>query len=86
MAVRTDGSLWGWGGNIDGLLGDGTTDNRLEPIKIMDSISAVSSGIDHVLALGIDGCLWSWGRNTWGELGDGTTINRLSPIRINCDF
>jgi len=82
MAIKTDGSLWGWGGNDDGQVGNGTTTNQLTPIKIMDSVAAVSASFGHTLALKTDGTLWAWGRNFYGQLGDGTNINKDTPIQI----
>jgi len=89
MAIRTDGSLWGWGDNAFGALGDGTTESRLTPTRIMESVSAVSVGFGHTLAIKDDGSLWAWGQNHSGQLGDGTHTthqvndnNRHRPIKI----
>jgi len=75
MAIKSDGSLWGWGSNHFGCLGDGTIDGRLSPVKIMDmdNVTQVSAGMDHTMAIDRDGGLWGWGRNYYGQLGDGTT-------------
>ena len=71
-AVKMDGSLWAWGGNHSGQLGDGTTEHRDIPVKIMDDVIAVASGQYHGLALKADSSLWAWGSNYSGQLGDGT--------------
>ena len=82
MAIKADGSLWAWGWNVYGQLGDGTTIDRYAPIKIMDSVVSVSAGTIHNMAIKTDGSLWAWGYNGTGELGDGTKIDRYTPVKI----
>ena len=72
LAIREDGTLWAWGLNNFGQLGDGTTTNRLTPTWIMDDVKAVAAGGRHSLAIRNDGSLWAWGWNSYGQLGDGT--------------
>ena len=71
-AIKTDGSLWIWGYNYYGQLGNGTKENSYTPIKIMDNVAEVSLGLIHSAAIKNDGSLWTWGYNSIGELGDGT--------------
>jgi alpha-tubulin suppressor-like RCC1 family protein len=91
LAIAGDGSLWTWGSNADGRLGDGTTVNRNTPVKIMDDVISVSSGGFHNMALKRDGSVWTWGRNNWGQIGDGSRhvdsepVARYSPVRIMDD-
>ncbi|MCL2223650.1 MAG: hypothetical protein FWB96_01640 [Defluviitaleaceae bacterium] len=61
FAVRTDGSLWGWGDNLFGCLGDGTTESRLSPEKIMENVVYISAGSSEMAAVQNDGSLWIWG-------------------------
>jgi hypothetical protein len=72
FALSTDRSLWSWGDNSKGQLGDGTTIDRSTPVKIMDGVATVSAGIRHTMALKTDGSLWAWGANESGQIGDGT--------------
>ena len=77
-AVKKDGSLWVWGRNFAGCIGDGTYERRFEPVKIMDNVASVSLGGScmlergHTAAIKADGSLWMWGYNVFGQLGDGT--------------
>ncbi len=79
-AVRSDGTVWTWGDNGNGQLGDGTMTDRLTPVQVvgLTDIVAVSAGWDFTLALRRDGTVWAWGSNMDGELGDGA--GRYSPM------
>lgn len=86
LAIKSDGSLWAWGWNMFGAIGDGTTDNvRNKPVKIMDGVVSCSAGSEFSAAVKSDGSLWMWGANSFGMLGDGTTENRLKPVKIMND-
>ena len=64
-AVCCDSTLWVWGKNNIGQLGNGTTSDCLRPVKIMDNVKQVSTGFAHTLALCCDGSLWAWGWNKY---------------------
>jgi alpha-tubulin suppressor-like RCC1 family protein len=82
-AVKTDGSLWCWGNNFYGQLGDGTNTSRNTPVQIMSSgVSSVSLGGDHTCAVKTDGSLWCWGYNNYGQLGDGSAGWKNTPVYI----
>lgn len=83
-ALKRDGTVWTWGYNLNGQLGDGSTYDRSIPTKIqkLANIVKISSSYAHNLALTGDGKVWSWGDNAHGELGDGTVIqSRTVPVR-----
>jgi len=80
--VTKDGSLYMWGWNFHGQLGDGTTTDRYTPVKIMDNVASVSLGGYHSAAITKDGSLYMWGCNGNGRLGDGTTTDRYTPVKI----
>ncbi len=82
LAFKDDGSLWAWGHNYYGQLGDGTTQNRNSPVFIGYDFTSISAGFFHTMALKQDGSLWAWGHNYYGQLGDGTSENRSSPVQI----
>lgn len=86
--VRQDGSLWTWGLNTNGQLGQGTTTgSQTSPVRVGtgNDWAAVGCGANHVVALKTDGTLWAWGQNTAGQLGDGTTTSHSSPAQIGTD-
>ncbi|HQF79165.1 MAG TPA: chromosome condensation regulator RCC1, partial [Spirochaetota bacterium] len=85
VAIKSNKTLWAWGYNSSGQLGDGTIENKLSPVRIGVSTdwASVSCGRDHTIALKLDGTLWTWGNNGFGQLGDGTTgSNKSSPVQI----
>jgi len=84
VALRNDGTVWAWGYNVGGELGDGTHTNRNVPVQVRDltGITAISAGELHTLALRNDGTVWAWGKNYYGQFGDGTTANSDTPVQI----
>ncbi|MEZ5328554.1 MAG: hypothetical protein R3F19_26215 [Verrucomicrobiales bacterium] len=86
LALKWDGSLWAWGPNHFGQLGDGTNESRDEPVRIgIGRWKMVSDGGVSSHAIAGDGTLWAWGTNDNGQLGDGTTENRNVPTQIGTD-
>lgn len=87
FVIKADGTLWAWGQNTAGQLGDGTTIDRFSPVPVGTDNNWIfaSGGYGWSLALKSDGTLWAWGRNGSGQLGDGTTIRRFMPVQIGTD-
>ena len=83
LVLKTDGSLWTFGRNTYGQLGDGTTDWQKTPVKIMDGVVQVSASGNTSMAVKKDGSLWAWGQNDYGNLGTGTKkVNSKVPVKI----
>ena len=87
--LKNDGTVWAAGKNNYGQLGDGSSQNRSNPVEVIHSggsalsgIIGISSGSYHTVYLKSDGTVWAAGRNNFGQLGDGTTINRLNPVQV----
>ena len=86
MAIKTDGTLWGWGRNENGQLGlnesPGSPSHRSSPTQIPGTTwNSITSGT-HTLATKTDGTLWTWGKNNHGGLGQNSTVYRSSPVQV----
>ena len=83
-ALRSNGTVWAWGYNGNGRLGDGTASQRLSPVQVpgLSNVLAIAAGADSGYALKNDGTLWAWGYNGYGELGDGTNTWRPAPVPV----
>jgi len=84
LALLADGSVWTWGYNFAGQLGDGTLTSRNRPVKVSGTrtYKYVAAGRDMSYAVATDGTVWAFGLNGDGQLGDGTTTNRSTPVRV----
>ena len=87
LGIKTDGTLWAWGSNDNGQLGDGTTTNKNVPTKIGSSSDwqSIFPGDHCSFAIKTDGSLWAWGFNIYGILGDNSTLEKHFPTRIGND-
>lgn len=83
--VKTDGTLWAWGNNNYGQLGQNDVVNRSSPTQIgsLTNWSKVVLSAASIIALKTDGTVWSWGINTYGQLGHGDTVDKSSPVQIS---
>jgi alpha-tubulin suppressor-like RCC1 family protein len=81
LALRDDGSVWAWGTNAYGQLGDNTTNSRgvAAPVMLTGQYVAVAAGLANSAALKSDGTLYTWGQNQYGQIGNGTTT---SPVKL----
>ncbi len=85
LALKSDGTVWSWGSNIYGALGNGTTTNTNVPgqVLLLTGATAISAGGWHSTALKNDGTVWTWGWNTDGQLGDGTKVDKILPAQVS---
>ena len=85
VAAKADGTVWAWGYNASGQLGDGTTIERHAPVQVsgLSGVAAVACGLANSLAVKSDGTVWAWGNNYYGQLGDGTTTERHAPVQVS---
>jgi alpha-tubulin suppressor-like RCC1 family protein len=92
FAMKTNGTLWGWGSNDSGSVGDNTVINRSSPVQIgtdtnWNTVTTSGQGLDSesrqfTIANRTDGTLWTWGGNILGELGQNNLIYRSSPTQV----
>jgi len=90
LALKNDGTVWAWGNNGNGQLGDGSTTNRPYPVQVLGAggagtlgnVKSISAGGSYCLALLYDGTVWAWGSNTSGQLGDGSTTGSSTPVQV----
>lgn len=85
-ALVTGGTVWCWGYNQYGQLGDGTTLHRYTPVQVAGlpgSVMAIAVGTFHTCAVTTGGAAWCWGNNFYGQLGDGTSADRLAPVQVS---
>src|SRR5262249_29718576 len=82
LALKRDGTVWAWGENAHGQLGDGTLILRTRPVQVaaLIDVVAIGAGYGFSLAARSDGSVWCWGDNTWGQLGNGTTTSSALPL------
>jgi alpha-tubulin suppressor-like RCC1 family protein len=84
-ALEDDGSVWCWGRNDRGQLGDGTTDESSTPVEVSGlpaGVVGVAAGGLHSCAIDGDGGVWCWGANEHGQLGDGSTDDSPTPVQV----
>ncbi len=85
VALKANGTVWTWGSNANGQLGDGTLTQHTTPAQLstITGVSSVAAGYSHTLALKSDGTVWAWGMNDHGQLGNGTITDSSSPVQVS---
>ncbi len=85
LGLKSNGTVWAWGKNDNGQLGDGTTTSRSTPVQVgsLSNIIAVAAGRFHSLALRNDGLVFGWGLNGDGQLGIGNNSSQNAPVQMN---
>ena len=86
IAVKSNGTLWGWGNNGNGQLGTGNVTKYTAPQQIgtdTDWTMALDTYANHTIAVKKNGTIWAWGYNGFGQLGnDGTYTQQTAPERV----
>lgn len=84
IMLKSDGTVWSWGNNSAGALGDGTTTNRYAParVSVLSGVTAIAAGSSSAYALAADGTVWAWGDNYFGQIGNGSTATRTIPAPL----
>ena len=88
LALKSDGTLWGWGANSSGQLAQPKTNTTIpKPVQIGgdNDWADVSAGAGHSLAIKKDGSIWAWGQNESGQVGNGSATNIYTPTRVSPD-
>jgi alpha-tubulin suppressor-like RCC1 family protein len=83
--LKSDGTVWTWGDNTYGQLGDGTFTHRPNPVQVvgLSNVILMSARDYHVLAVKSDGTVWAWGSGKNGELGNNdNTLDRNTPVQV----
>src|SRR5688500_17863211 len=84
-ARKADGTLWCWGDNSNGQLGDASTAGKRSPVQVTalgTAVADVSVGDAHTCARKTDGTLWCWGSNFLGAIGAGGSGGQLTPVLV----
>ena len=85
LAVRTNGTAWGWGRANYGILGDNSTVNKSSPVLILGGFTdwcQLSGGSNFSLGVRTNGTAWAWGSNSVAQLGDNTAVDKSSPVSV----
>ncbi|KMZ41850.1 MULTISPECIES: hypothetical protein [Bacillales] len=84
LILKSDGTVWAWGANNYGQLGDGTTVQKNVPVQVkgLTKTTRIAAGMNHSVALKADGTVWSWGLNNEGQLGNSTYTNSVTPVQV----
>ena len=90
LAVKTDGTMWSWGRNYNGELGQGDTTDRSSPVQIGTDTNwvqadGIGGGIHHFVALKTNGEMYAWGAGTSFALGNGNNDSKNVPTRVGTD-
>jgi alpha-tubulin suppressor-like RCC1 family protein len=85
LGLRSNGTAWGWGNNIDGRVGDNAGGSRNSPVSVVGGFTdwtQLSAGGSHSLGLRSNGTAWAWGNGNNGRLGDNSSANQSSPVSV----
>jgi alpha-tubulin suppressor-like RCC1 family protein len=83
-ALRSDCTVWTWGQNSNGQIGDGTTTIRKVPVEVLNvgNVIMIGSGNYHTAEINADCALWTWGDNSEGQLGNNTIMDSSTAVEV----
>jgi alpha-tubulin suppressor-like RCC1 family protein len=84
-ALGLGGTVWAWGDNALGQLGDGQLAGSARPVRVakLSHVVAISAGGNAAYAVSASGAVWAWGDNAYGQLGNGTEAGSATPVRVD---
>lgn len=84
IALKYDGTVWTWGSNAYGQLGNGSAKDSTTPVQVknLNNVVAIAAGLYHNVAVKSDGTVWAWGANFTGQLGNNTLVNSNVPVQM----
>ena len=85
VAIRSNGTAWGWGDGANGRLGNNGTADQSSPVSVIGGFTdwiQISGGGQHTLAIRANGTAWAWGEASNGRLGDNTIVDKSSPVSV----
>ena len=85
VAIDKNGRAWGWGGNVQGQLGDNSYISQRTPVSVLGATKTfcqIAAGFFHAVAIDKNGQAWAWGGNGQGQLGDNSNTPRLTPVSV----
>src|SRR3990170_823216 len=84
-ARLSDNTVWCWGNNADGQLGDNTTAGSRVPVQVqgINTAAGISAGGNHTCSVLANGTVWCWGNNLNGQLGNGTNNDSSIPVQVS---
>ncbi|NBQ54385.1 MAG: hypothetical protein EBU49_12520 [Proteobacteria bacterium] len=85
LALTLNGTVYAWGQNTSGQLGDGTNQNRSLPVPVagLSGVATLQAGVYSSFVIQSDGKVRAWGANWYGQLGDRTRSDRWSPVSLD---
>jgi alpha-tubulin suppressor-like RCC1 family protein len=89
IALKSDGTVWAWGANASGQIGDNTTVNKTFATQVratsstfLTTVISIAAGSAHSAAAKADGSAWCWGLNSSGQLGNNATKSSSLPVQV----
>ena len=84
VALKSNGTVWAWGANSNGQLGNNSTTDSHVPVQVtgLTGVTAVAEGNGNTVALKSDGTVWAWGANSNGQLGNNSTTDSHVPVQV----